>query len=80
MSATYGLKQAPRAWFQCFTSFLSEIGFIGSTVAPSMFICHSSSGTLVLLLYVDDIIVTRSSSSLLKALIEFYNESLPLRI
>ncbi|XP_020094169.1 uncharacterized protein LOC109714134 [Ananas comosus] len=34
-----------------------------------MFVCHSSSGTLVLLLYVDDIIVTGSSSSLLDALI-----------
>ncbi|XP_020094156.1 uncharacterized protein LOC109714127 [Ananas comosus] len=34
-----------------------------------MFVCHSSSGTPVLLLYVDDIIVTSSSSSLLDALI-----------
>ncbi|XP_020114487.1 uncharacterized protein LOC109728471 isoform X3 [Ananas comosus] len=67
--AIYGLKQAPRAWFQRFTSFLSEIGFVGSTADPSMFVCHSSSGTLVLLLYVDDIIVTGSSSSLLDALI-----------
>ncbi|XP_020081520.1 uncharacterized protein LOC109705186 [Ananas comosus] len=41
----------------------------GCTADPSMFVCHSSSGTLVLLLYVDDIIVTSSSSSLLDALI-----------
>lgn len=48
---------------------LSEVGFIGSTADPSMFICHSSSGTIVHLLYVDGIIVTESSSSLLEAFI-----------
>lgn len=66
--AIYGLKQAPRAWFQWSTSFLSEIGFVGSTVDPLIFTCQSSSGTLILLLYVDDIIVS-GSFSLLEALI-----------
>ena len=44
--ALYGLKQAPRAWFYC------------SITDPSLFICHSSGGVLILLMYVDDMVVT----------------------
>lgn len=73
----YGLKQTSRVWFQRFTFFLCELGFIGSTTDPSIFICGFSSRTIILLLYVDDIIVTGSSSSLLKVFSATCNESLP---
>lgn len=63
--AIYGLKQAPRAWFHRFSSFLLHLGFHCSRADSSMFIRHSSAGTLVLLLYVDDIIVTCTQSSLI---------------
>ncbi|KAI5353001.1 hypothetical protein L3X38_005893 [Prunus dulcis] len=61
----YGLKQAPRAWNERFTSFLPSLGFQASNADPSLFIHHSSLGTVVLLLYVDDIILTGSNSSLI---------------
>ncbi|XP_042974565.1 uncharacterized mitochondrial protein AtMg00810-like [Carya illinoinensis] len=63
--AIYGLKQAPRVWFDRFGSFLLEFGFFFRTVDPSLFIKHSAHGTLVLLLYVDDIILTGSSDQLI---------------
>ncbi|KAF5463871.1 hypothetical protein F2P56_013999 [Juglans regia] len=63
--AIYGLKQAPRAWFDRFSTFLLESGFFCSTADPSLFINHSAHGTLVLLLYVDDIILTGSSDKLI---------------
>lgn len=56
--ALYGLKQAPRAWFDRLSSFLITIWFFCSTADPSLFIWHCSKGVLLLLVYVDDIILT----------------------
>ncbi|KAM1246265.1 hypothetical protein ACFX2J_042353 [Malus domestica] len=61
----YGLKQAPRAWNEKFTSFLPGLGFKSSFADPSLFVKHNAAGTVVLLLYVDDIILTGSSSILI---------------
>ncbi|KAL0560586.1 hypothetical protein IC582_000995 [Cucumis melo] len=54
----YGLKQAHRAWFERFTSYLFTLGFVASTVDPSLFIRSVESSLTYSLLYVDDIIVT----------------------
>lgn len=62
--ALYGLKQAPRAWFTRFTSFLYELGFVASKSDSSLFTRQTSKGILVLLLYVDDILLTGSDPSL----------------
>jgi hypothetical protein len=61
----YGLKQAPHTWFLQFTSFLSTLGFCGSKSDRSLFMFKQGPSTAYLLLYVDDIILTASSSSLL---------------
>ena len=61
----YGLKQAPRAWNDRFTSFLPALGFKSSQADPSLFVQHSNQGIVVLLLYVDDAILTESSSQLI---------------
>lgn len=63
--ALYGLKQAPRAWFERFSTFLLAKGFFSSTADPSLFIKHSGHQVLVLILYVDDMLVTGSSSAML---------------
>jgi hypothetical protein len=56
--ALYKLKQALRAWFDRLNSFLLNLGFFSSTTDLSLFIHHSSFGILILLLYVDDMVVT----------------------
>ncbi|GKD89388.1 ribonuclease H-like domain-containing protein [Tanacetum coccineum] len=61
----YGLKQAPRAWFQHFTSYATRVRFYHSKSDSSLFIFHRGSETAYLLIYVDDIILTVSSSALL---------------
>lgn len=66
----YGLRQAPRAWFDKFSNFLLENGFFYSTADPSLFVLHTGSDTVLLLLYVDDIVLTGSSTQLLTTLIE----------
>lgn len=61
--ALYGLKQAPRAWFDKFSRFLLDYGFVCSKADPSLFVYHHNGDTLVLLLYVDDILLTGSNAS-----------------
>ena len=57
----YGLKQASRQWNQRLTLFLQQIGFIQSKNEYSLFTRVNSSGTIALLVYVDDIIIGGSS-------------------
>ena len=68
--ALYGLKQAPRAWFDTFSNFLIDFGFTCCKSDPSLFTYHKDGKTLVLLLYVDDILLTGSDQvdQLLKSL------------
>jgi hypothetical protein len=61
----YGLKQAPRAWYSRFATFLTTLGFIEAKSDTSLFIFRRDSDTVYLLLYVDDIILTTSSTELL---------------
>ena len=55
----YGIKQSPRAWFGRFAKFMKEFGYKQSKGDHTLFIKHSTVGGItVLLVYVDDIIVT----------------------
>jgi hypothetical protein len=68
--ALYGLKQAPRAWYSRFSAKLIAIGFWVSTTDSSLFIYKKHGVTMFLLVYVDDIIVTNSSSIAVDALLK----------
>jgi hypothetical protein len=54
----YGLKQAPRAWFHRFASVVTAAGFSVSAHDPALFVHVSPRGRTLLLLYVDDMIIT----------------------
>ncbi|KAM1701730.1 hypothetical protein ACFXTH_027076 [Malus domestica] len=56
--AIYGLKQSPRAWYSKLSSVLMSSGFKRSNVDSSMFTRLGTHGRLVVLVYVDDLIVT----------------------
>ncbi|KAM2011562.1 hypothetical protein ACFX1T_023520 [Malus domestica] len=58
----YGLKQAPRAWNDRFTTFLPSLGFQFTYSDSSLFVKHAGDYIVILLLYVDDIIITGSAS------------------
>lgn len=55
--ALYGLKQSLRARFDRFSGFLLTLDFYFCTTDPSMLVCRNKHGTLILLLYVDDMLV-----------------------
>jgi hypothetical protein len=54
----YGLKQAPRAWFQRFASVVTVAGFSASAHDSALFVHVSPHGRTLLLLYVDNMIIT----------------------
>ncbi|GKC01054.1 ribonuclease H-like domain-containing protein [Tanacetum coccineum] len=66
----YGLEQAPHAWFQRFTGYATRSGFYHSHCDSSLLIYRQGSQVAYLLLYVDDIILTASSTTLLQQLID----------
>jgi len=79
--ALYGLTQAPRAWFERLMSTLLKLGFCPGKCDPSLFTLHANQHVTFILVYVDDIIITGSSKSLLQQLVqnlhsEFYLKDL----
>jgi histone deacetylase 1/2 len=68
--ALYGLKQAPRQWFDRLTSTLLQFGFKPSKCDPSLFTYTKNKQVVYLLVYVDDIIITGSSLSLVQTLVQ----------
>jgi hypothetical protein len=65
----YGLKQASRSWYSRFATYLTTLGFIEAKLDTSLFIFRHDSNTVYLLLYVDDIILTASSTELPRRII-----------
>jgi hypothetical protein len=52
-------------WYQQFATFLRQFGFVASTSDTSLFV-YKEGAQIAYLLYVDDIILTASSSALLQ--------------
>ncbi|CAL2265939.1 unnamed protein product [Prunus armeniaca] len=69
--ALYGLKQAPRAWYEEINSYFTRAGFHRSLSEATLYTKRSSSGILIVSLYVDDIIYTGSSKEMM---LEFKDE------
>jgi len=65
----YGLKQVPRGCYSRFATFLHTLGFTEAKSDTSLFIYHHGGETAYLLLYVDDIVLTACSESLLQRII-----------
>ena len=64
--ALYGLKQAPRVWFAKFSSTISHLCYMASHYDSVLFLRRTDKGTILLLLYVDDMIITGDDLSSIK--------------
>jgi len=58
----YGLKQSPRAWFGRFTNSMKAFGYQQSSSDHTLFIKHKEGKLTILIIYVDDMIVTGNDS------------------
>lgn len=61
------LKQAPRPWYQRFATYINHLRFVVFTSDTSLFVWRQHAS---LLLYIDNIIITASSPTLLDRIIE----------
>ncbi|KAJ4818128.1 hypothetical protein LUZ62_030694 [Rhynchospora pubera] len=77
--ALYGLKQSPRAWFHTLSSALIDYGFCASNYDPSLFVYHHNGSKIVVLVYVDDIIITGDSPILLSKAIAHLNSQFAIK-
>ncbi|GJY68733.1 ribonuclease H-like domain-containing protein [Tanacetum coccineum] len=66
----YGVKHAPQAWFQRFAAYITHVGFTHSHCDSSLFIYrHGADTAYLLLLYVDDIVLTVTFEVLLQQIV-----------
>jgi len=56
--ALYGLKQVPRAWYARMDAYLQRLGFIKSFDDPNLYIKVVKDEPVIILLYVDDLLLT----------------------
>lgn len=75
----YGLKQTPRAWYKWFGDYVSYTRFIKSKSENSLFIYQKDNDMAYLLLYVDDIILTTSTTNLRQSNISILTSEFALK-
>ncbi|KAF5768198.1 putative RNA-directed DNA polymerase [Helianthus annuus] len=63
VKSLYGLKQAPRQWNEKLTSVLTSMGFVQSICDYSLFVLSKQGVFVILLVYVDDIVITGNDKS-----------------
>ncbi|KAH9689109.1 retrovirus-related pol polyprotein from transposon RE1 [Citrus sinensis] len=77
--ALYGLKQAPRAWFEKLRGCLLQWGFRNSKSDSSLFLRKTKVSLIMVLIYVDDILVTGPNSEELDSFIQQFNTVFALK-
>ncbi|KAG6608742.1 Integrase catalytic core protein [Phytophthora cinnamomi] len=65
LKAIYGLKQASRVWNETFDEYVRSIGFHVSSYDPCLYIKVVDGECVLLLVYVDDVLVTGSSAEMI---------------
>ena len=77
--ALYGLKQAPQAWFAKFSFTISRLGYMASHYDSALFLRRTNKGTILLLLYVDDMIITGDDLSGIQELKDFLSQQFEMK-
>lgn len=77
--ALYGLMQAPRAWYDRLKGSLLQWGFQASKSDTSMFVQYFETDILLILVYVDDILITGSNFTHIEAVIQHLNSDFALK-
>ena len=77
--AIYGLKQSPRAWYHKLSTTLNGKGFTKSEADHTLFTLTSNQGIIVILIYVDDIIITGSDKNGIASTKEFLKATFDIK-
>ena len=57
-NSLYGLNQSPWAWYAKIDSFFINIGFKGCECNHNIYVFHVHGDTLIIVVYVDDLVIT----------------------
>ena len=77
--ALYGLKQASRAWFAKFSSTIFRLGYMANHYDFALFLCRTDKGTILLVLYMDDMILTGDDLSGIQELKDFLSQQFKMK-
>jgi hypothetical protein len=70
----YGLKQSLRAWFRRFSEVVLKFGLQRCQTDHSVFHLHTSAGYILLVVYIDDIVITGDDSGGIARLKQFLQD------
>jgi hypothetical protein len=71
----YGLKQAPRAWYAKMDSYMLSHNFVRCKSNPNIYILRTVDSLLLLVLYVDDLLITDCLTSMIFAVKRIMHDS-----
>ena len=77
--ALYGFKQAPRVWFAKFNSTISRLGYMASRYDFALFLRRTNKCTILLLLYMDDMIITSDDLNGIQELKDFLSQQFEMK-
>ncbi|GJT49951.1 retrovirus-related pol polyprotein from transposon TNT 1-94 [Tanacetum coccineum] len=67
VKSLYGLKQAPKQWHQKFVKHMLESGFKINECDKCVYVKDTSSGYVILCLYVDDMLIVGSNDKIIRS-------------
>ncbi|CAM8889941.1 unnamed protein product [Rhodiola kirilowii] len=79
VKSLYGLKQASRQLFAKFSEAITDFGFQSSQNDYSLFTIKKDGAFLILLVYVDDVIITGTSSTLISEVKQYIHDKFRIK-
>lgn len=79
LKSLYGLKQASRKWNIKLTNALTSAGYIQSRFDYSMFTKINGYNIVVMLVYVDDLLITRNNQGMIQDLKQVLKRSFMMK-
>lgn len=68
--ALYGLKQTLQEWYRRLRNFLDNVGFLNSLFDSSLFVHHRRGEMIIVLVYVNDFVISRSYAIAIREFIQ----------
>jgi hypothetical protein len=80
LKSLYGLKQALKQWHEKFDNTLTSAGFIVNEADKCVYYRHGGGESVILCLYVDDILIFRSNLRVIEEVKHFLSNNFEMKI